>query len=787
MANLSAIYRNLLLARALGVSLREYVALRALVETAAPNPSGYESVDPFDPAWPEHLAKFIDAVERVRKSGFSVAKLEYLLRHVVSTDSGVAPDDVTVGTLLKSLRDGLSKIAAENAFTPDPAGAETRRRLSAVLGRDDVDTAMGILAGKTALLEAEQQAFITATLGPFLTDPPAAQSALVGSAALPAGQQRYEFVLKELLAYQRRTLGTSLVVHDLGVALAVPNATAAELLTAWFPSHADPTNKLINDFLELPEKPRHLSLADQPIGRDETGFGSYFEAYAALDKAASVMTGFQLSADEMAWLRDQGVASGWLDLTKLPLTDVPNPAGAFVKWSRLADYAAVRDSLPAAGTPLTALFDLARQSSPPDIARVYLGTLAARTGWPLDSLQTLCGDGTPGGSELGLTYPTDYRSEVALTRLKPALDMIRSTGVPADIRGWVGPDVTQPQADEIKQRIKAKYSNDQWPEVAKPIRDVLRERQRDALVAYLLAGNPPAGVRSWSEPNDLYAYYLIDVEMGACGAVSRIVQANATIQLFVQRCFLNLEPEVTVNTNPDDPAADTDWLQWQWMSRYRVWQANREVFLYPENWADPALRKDKSPFFKELESELLQSDLTKDSAETGLLNYLEKLGPVARLDVCGFYYEVEERVDLLHVIGRTQGSPHVYYYRQWVNRGAGPPGPRSTWISTAITCCPSSGIAGSTSSGRSSPARLTKSSRSPRRRRTTKRPPIPKRTWRSSSHGASSKARSGRPSRSPRRCCSTRTRTTISYLSTLWSRSSRTTSRSRRRPPARFS
>ena len=49
------------------------------------------------------------------------------------------------------------------------------------------------------------------------------------------------------------------------------------------------------------------------------------------------------------------------------------------------------------------------------------------------------------------------------------------------------------------------------------------------------------------------------------------------------------------------------------MKRYRVWEANRKVFLLPENWLEPELRDDQSPFFKETMSELLQSDITEDA------------------------------------------------------------------------------------------------------------------------------------------------------------------------------
>jgi ATPase family associated with various cellular activities (AAA) len=30
--------------------------------------------------------------------------------------------------------------------------------------------------------------------------------------------------------------------------------------------------------------------------------------------------------------------------------------------------------------------------------------------------------------------------------------------------------------------------------------------------------------------------------------------------------------------------------EWQWRKNYRVWEANRKTFLYPENWIEPKLR-----------------------------------------------------------------------------------------------------------------------------------------------------------------------------------------------------
>ena len=141
---------------------------------------------------------------------------------------------------------------------------------------------------------------------------------------------------------------------------------------------------------------------------------------------------------------------------------------------------------------------------------------------------------------------------------------------------------------------------------------------------------------------------------------SRIRHALSSVQLFIERCLMNLEPRVS-------PAA-INAKQWEWMKRYRVWEANRKVYLFPENWLEPELRDDKSPFFKEIESELLQSDITDDSAKTALLNYLSKLEEVAKLEPCGMYHFPADPAkgtgEIDHVVARTAGAHRKYYYRR---------------------------------------------------------------------------------------------------------------------------
>lgn len=78
--------------------------------------------------------------------------------------------------------------------------------------------------------------------------------------------------------------------------------------------------------------------------------------------------------------------------------------------------------------------------------------------------------------------------------------------------------------------------------------------------------------------------------------MSRIMQAISTVQVFVQRCFSGLEERYGV------PNHELNDKRWAWMKNYRMWEANRKVFLYPENWIEPSLRDDKSPIFLEFEA-----------------------------------------------------------------------------------------------------------------------------------------------------------------------------------------
>jgi hypothetical protein len=72
-----------------------------------------------------------------------------------------------------------------------------------------------------------------------------------------------------------------------------------------------------------------------------------------------------------------------------------------------------------------------------------------------------------------------------------------------------------------------------------------------------------------------------------------------------------------------------------------------------------------------MESALLQGDVTRDLVEDAFVTYLKGLEVRARLDLVALYLEqdpLHPGLSTLHVIGRTYGHPHKYFYRTYANR-----------------------------------------------------------------------------------------------------------------------
>jgi hypothetical protein len=384
--------------------------------------------------------------------------------------------------------------------------------------------------------------------------------------------------------------------------------------------------------------------------------------YESVYKVALLIRGFRITAPEAAFLFSHGADFGDLDPNEWPVERV-DPAAVddaaptlLAQWERLRRFFVLRDALPRRDVTLIDVI-----SAP--TAQDARTRLASMTGWDATDVEFLAG-------ATGLALPdVSFRAAAGPARLLAAFALARRLGIAVvRLHTWAHTAPDAAQAREIVQTVKARYGDEEWIAAAKPLNDALRERQRNALVAYVLT-RPEIVGREIENAEQLFEHFLIDVSMGACMDTSRIKQAISSVQLFVHRCLLGLEQKQPLDQAPGVTPDMIDDHRWEWMRNYRVWEANRKVFLYPENWMEPELRDDRSPFFRELEAQLLQQEITPDAVEQAYRDYLHKLDEVARLEICAVYSETNGGASsgtpsVVHIFGRTHNSPAVYYYRR---------------------------------------------------------------------------------------------------------------------------
>ncbi|MCU0543437.1 MAG: neuraminidase-like domain-containing protein [Oscillatoriaceae cyanobacterium Prado104] len=399
-------------------------------------------------------------------------------------------------------------------------------------------------------------------------------------------------------------------------------------------------------------------------------------AYILLAKTFQLIQGLGLSDREIRYLLAHPADFNNLNFSQIPTSVNDNsPALAtelFGKFLRLADYTQLKRNLAIEADGLITLFENARRRysrvADPSIAktahldRLYqqIADLTRREKAMVKSVAEYLKYSTESvieGDELKLASP-DFATEKSIGRLWKVLQLIEKIGVSVEsIARWATPSPDFNIARDLRNAVKARYETATWQQIAQPIFDKLRQQQRDALVAYIM---PRHG---FDRLEQLFEYFLIDLGMEPIVQTSRIRLAISSVQLFIQRCLLNLEPQV------QPPAINSK--HWQWMKRYRVWEANRKIFLYPENWLEPEFRDDKTHLFDELESTLLQSDISNDLAEDAFFNYLKKLEELARLEIVTMYLEekpLDPASNTLHVIGRTYSLPHKYFYRRYAHQ-----------------------------------------------------------------------------------------------------------------------
>ena len=544
---------------------------------------------------------------------------------------------------------------------PDPAlilkiSYDAEQRLLHVAGNlsKDEKAALDALSADVSYRNAVNSLFTQPVLGVFPPERIWLQDAdllfPLRDLAVPANDNLAKNLAKastKALSYLSRTLSENAVVQQASTQLGLTPAITRLLLTRYALLPATLLTHLTGTF------------ASTTGVVDYTTLKTTFDGWYWASRVAAIWKKWKITLEELERLLTLTVGAQLLDMLTLPL-DAAGAIPSLDRFLRTNRLLRMRDSLPETDVTFLEVLDKLNSGAFATATDFAADVERVNEAWRAVDVKALT-------ASLDLTYPADYLLAESWERLRRAFYFLDSLNAgTATVKTFAAAAMTSAQAKALKELLRSKFGAETWLTLSTEIQDVLRERKRDALAAYILTLPKPVTAPSgkWENTNDLYAYYLLDVEMSSCQLTSRLVQGSGSVQLFVQRCFMGLEPDVVVKAGGDD--GDSAWNWWKWMRKYRVWEANRKVFLWPENWIEPELKKDRSPFFKDLENELLQNEVNQYTVETAFSNYLEKLDGVAQLEIAGFYQEDDGDNAIVHVFGRTPGAePHLYYYRRY--------------------------------------------------------------------------------------------------------------------------
>lgn len=609
---------------------------------------------------PENTLNFIENIDVFSQSPLSATDVKYVLNHEAPNLSDRVISDEKIEKFIANLKNDYDTINTgfqskyDDNLTAEEQSETLLNILSGLQGvsENDVKTILNFLE-KEWVSAGAAKTFINDTINENI-DRTQINSAIDALAVIPAGM--------DISNEQKKLVKAFLdAIADFQISTA-KHIVLEEALSTMFKADLDLIKKVISKAVLKQLMPGNELIKDVLLNNFENivSPANYPKQYASLrllHKLLYLINSLKLSSTDVEWYLANNTELGWFELDRIPIDQgqLSIDFSVYQSFLKVISYKNEYDAVvnpTDAENPIT-FFNtlemlLASSSASKDDLMQSIGLLTATTKEDLEQVD----------AHLFAAFDkNNYRSMDTWERMLACVKYSRNLSASvAQIINYIKPTLAATDVLALRATLKSHYDETTWLSMLKEIMDTIRPQKRDALVTYILATN--SGIK---DENELYEYFLVDVEMEACMPSSRIVQAHNSIQLFVQRCLMGLEPDAIADVD-NDP----NWKQWQWMKNYRVWEANRKVFLYPENWYDVSLSDNKSFLLTEFIDDLQQNELTNDTAEDALKKYMEKLDNIAFLEVMTSWYNTKTKY--MHVFARTKGGdPAQYYYRRFEN------------------------------------------------------------------------------------------------------------------------
>ncbi|KAI0435137.1 hypothetical protein F5Y09DRAFT_327808 [Xylaria sp. FL1042] len=339
---------------------------------------------------------------------------------------------------------------------------------------------------------------------------------------------------------------------------------------------------------------------------------------------------------------------------------------SFANINYLRAYADLRDTLPKpkGKNSIFPLMNLYKSLNSWDSSLNFYNQLELVTQWPREKIEAVLAAKYPSLNESQLV--DIFKNIPSLCELRDVMEFISRRelhGVSPELLFSLAqpalPGKPTSYQDAAQLRLALSSRRKDLRQAFATADNKLRTSRRTALVQYLLQ-QPVIRGRGIHDPDELCGYLLIDVQTGPSLRTSRIKQAISTVQTFMQRCILGLEQRFGISNS----AISRD--DFEYLVRYRLWEANRKAFLYPESWIDPTLRDDKSEQFRTLEAAISQGKPTEDSVSRAVSDYVYSMHGVGNLEIQAYLwdrYDPSGKRSRLHFFARTRMGPWQYYYR----------------------------------------------------------------------------------------------------------------------------